>query len=61
MSIINTVIKTRTFKQLTHRDRIKIELLLKEGRNSCYIAIKLDFTKRTVSHFPSLGLVEKNL
>jgi len=57
MSQENNNMKKRKFKQLTFRDRIKIEALLKEGFKPSEIAISLGFSKRTINREIKQGMV----
>ena len=57
MSQKNNNMKTRKFKQLTFRDRIKIEALLKENFKASEIAISLGFSKRTINREIKQGMV----
>jgi len=57
MSQKNNNMKTLKFKQLTFRDRIKIEALLKENFKASEIAISLGFSKRTINREIKKGMV----
>ena len=56
MEQINNITKERKWKQITERDRYKIEALLAYGMRSSDIAMQIGCSKRTIERERKRGL-----
>ena len=59
MEQINNIIKKRKWKQITERDRYKIEALLASGMRPSAIAMQIGCSKRTIERERKRGLTEQ--